>query len=142
MARSAATSRPQARSAFPQPPDVSNARRHIAFVPIPDVLLWTPGVFFRPTRRLKSSSGASRQKRFGKLADIAELFEVISEIDQRIASAGTKRFLRRIEAAAKFRERLLAREATRRNRWGRGGSPASTIFVRQLTSHGTVGGSS
>src|SRR5262245_602014 len=68
---------------------------------------------WRCRTRLKSSSGASRQKRFGKLADIGDLFEVINEIDQRIASAKTKRFIRKIEAASKFREMLLARKATR-----------------------------
>jgi hypothetical protein len=100
-------------------------------------LLWTPGVFFRPTRRLKSSSGASRQKRFGKLADIAELFEVINEIDQRIASAGTKRFLRKIEAASKFREMLLAREATRGTSQHDSAAPAVPSFSVMTTSCGT-----
>ena len=84
-----------------------------------------------------SAAGASRQKRFRELAHVSELFEAIDEIDQRVASAGTKRFLREIEAASKFREMLLAREATRGTSQHDSAAPAVPSFSVMTTSCGT-----
>ena len=83
--------------------------------------------------------GLSRQKRLHKLADIGELFEAIDEIDQRVAGARTKWFLRIIEAASEFREMLLAREAARWIRQQRGQCQRSTVasFNVTTTSCGT-----